>query len=202
MNCIELMQKTPSLLLFKEYSLKCQSHSLYWIPPVSSRGFDTMEYNTSELCDIYQDMVDVLEPMLCSFGGRASFGGVITTVKCFESNGLIRELVKENGVGRVLLIDGGGSMRRALIDSEIATTAAENEWEGIVCYGCVREVDILEDLDIGIQALAAIPVGADSKDVGETDLPVNFGGVTFLPDDHLYADTTGVILSPEALDIE
>ena len=66
----------------------------------------------------------------------------------------------------------------------------------IVCYGCVREVDILEDLDIGIQALAAIPVGADSKDVGETDLPVNFGGVTFLPDDHLYADTTGVILSP------
>lgn len=155
-----------------------------------------MEYNTSELCDIYQDMVDVLEPMLCSFGGRASFGGVITTVKCFESNGLIREVVKENGVGRVLLIDGGGSMRRALIDSEIATTAAENEWEGIVCYGCVREVDILEDLDIGIQALAAIPVGADHKDVGETDLPVNFGGVTFLPDHHLYADTTGVILSP------
>ena len=107
-----------------------------------------------------------------------------------------------HGVGRVLLIDGGGSMRRALIDSEIATTAAENEWEGIVCYGCVREVDILEDLDIGIQALAAIPVGADSKDIGETDLPVNFGGVTFLPDDHLYADTTGVILSPDALDIE
>ena len=138
-------------------------------PPVSSGGFDSMEYNTSELCDIYQDMVDVLEPMLCSFGGRASFGG---------------------------------SMRRALIDSEIATTAAENEWEGIVCYGCVREVDILEDLDIGIQALAAIPVGADHKDVGETDLPVNFGGVTFLPDDHLYADTTGVILSPDALDIE
>ena len=67
----------------------------------------------------------------------------------------------------MLLIDGGGSMRRALIDSEIATTAAENEWEGIVCYGCVREVDILEDLDIGIQALAAIPVGADSKDIGE-----------------------------------
>ena len=90
----------------------------------------------------------------------------------------------------MLLIDGGGSMRRALIDSEIATTAGERVGR-IVCYGCVREVDILEDLDIGIQALAAIPVGADSKDVGETDLPVNFGGVTFLPDDHLYADTTG-----------
>ncbi|ALP43644.1 ribonuclease E activity regulator RraA [Aeromonas schubertii] len=161
-----------------------------------------MEYNTSELCDIYHDMVDVLEPMLSSFGGRPSFGGVITTVKCFESNGLIRELVRESGVGRVLLIDGGGSLRRALLDSEIAATAAENGWEGIVCYGCVREVDQLEELDIGIQALAAIPVGADDKEVGDTDLPVNFGGVTFLPDDHLYADTTGVILSPEPLDIE
>ena len=90
------------------------------------------------------------DPCSAPSGGRASFGGVITTVKCFRSNGLIRELVQENGAGRVLLIDGGGSMRRALIDSEIATTAAENGWEGIVCYGCVREVDILEDLDIGI----------------------------------------------------
>ena len=161
-----------------------------------------MEYNTSELCDIYQDMVDVLDPMLCSFGGRSSFGGIITTIKCFESNGLIQSLVNEAGSGRVLLIDGGGSMRRALIDSTIAATAAENGWEGIVCYGSVREVDRLEELDIGIQALASIPVGADNKEVGDTDLPVNFGGVTFLPDDHLYADTTGVILSPEALDIE
>lgn len=202
MNCIELMQKSRSGWPVQGIFIEMPHPLLILVAPVSSRGFDTMEYNTSELCDIYQDMVDVLEPMLCSFGGRASFGGVITTVKCFESNGLIRELVKENGLGRVLLIDGGGSMRRALIDSDIATTAAENDWEGIVCYGCVREVDILEDLDIGIQALAAIPVGADSKDVGETDLPVNFGGVTFLPDDHLYADTTGVILSPEALDIE
>ena len=101
-----------------------------------------------------------------------------------------------------MLIDGGGSLRRALLDAELATTAMENGWEGIVCYGSVREVDALGDLDIGIQALASIPVGADDTDVGETDLPVNFGGVTFLPDDHLYADTTGIILSPEPLDLE
>ena len=161
-----------------------------------------MEYNTSELCDTYADLVDVVEPMFSTYGGRNSFGGVITTVKCFEANGLISELVKENGVGRVLLIDGGGSLRRALLDAELATTAMENGWEGIVCYGSVREVDALGDLDIGIQALASIPVGADDTDVGETDLPVNFGGVTFLPDDHLYADTTGIILSPEPLALE
>ncbi len=161
-----------------------------------------MEYNTSELCDTYADQVDVVEPMFSSYGGRNSFGGIITTVKCFESNGLIRELVQEPGAGRVLLIDGGGSLRRALIDAEIASTAVESGWEGIVCYGSLREVDALADLDIGIQALASIPVGAEDNDVGETDLPVNFGGVTFLPEDHLYADTTGIILSPEPLDLD
>lgn len=102
-----------------------------------------MEYNTSELCDTYSDLIDVVEPMFSSFGGRNSFGGTISTIKCFEANGLIRELIKENGVGRVLLIDGGGSLRRALLDAEMAATAQENGWEGIVCYGSVREVDAL-----------------------------------------------------------
>ena len=161
-----------------------------------------MEYNTSQLCDIYQDQVDVVEPMFSTFGGRPSFGGLVTTIKCFEANGIIRQLVKENGVGRVLLIDGGGSLRRALIDADIAATAADNVWEGIICYGSVREVDALADLEIGIQALASIPVGADDDEIGDSELPVNFGGVTFLPEDHIYADTTGIILSPEPLDIE
>jgi regulator of ribonuclease activity A len=161
-----------------------------------------MEYNTSQLCDIYQDQVDVVEPMFSTFGGRPSFGGLVTTIKCFEANGIIRQLVKESGVGRVLLIDGGGSLRRALIDADIAGTAADNGWEGIICYGSVREVDALADLEIGIQALASIPVGADDDETGDSELPVNFGGVTFLPEDHIYADTTGVILSPEPLDIE
>ena len=161
-----------------------------------------MEYNTSQLCDIYQDQVDVVEPMFSTFGGRPSFGGLVTTIKCFEANGIIRQLVKESGIGRVLLIDGGGSLRRALIDADIAATAADNGWEGIICYGSVREVDALADLEIGIQALASIPVGADDDEIGDSELPVNFGGVTFLPEDHIYADTTGIILSPEPLDIE
>lgn len=161
-----------------------------------------MEYNTSELCDIYLDQIDVLEPMMSTFGGRSSFGGQISTVKCFESNGLIKQLAEQDGTGRVMLIDGGGSLRRALIDAEIATMAAENNWEGIVVYGSVRDVDALDELNIGIQALASIPVGADDQTSGDIDIPVNFGGVTFLPDDHLYADTTGVILAQEPIDIE
>lgn len=161
-----------------------------------------MEYNTSALCDIYLDQVDVVEPMFSNFGGCASFAGQITTVKCFEDNGLIREVLEQDGLGRVLLIDGGGSLRRALIDAELATIAEENEWEGIVVYGSVREVDELEDMSIGIQALASIPVGATAQGVGETDIPVNFGGVTFLPEDYLYADNTGIILSQEPLNAE
>ncbi|WP_086981991.1 ribonuclease E activity regulator RraA [Vibrio aphrogenes] len=161
-----------------------------------------MEYNTSALCDIYQDQVDVVEPMFSNFGGLTSFSGQLTTVKCFEDNGIIRTILQEDGAGRVLLIDGGGSLRRALIDAEIAALAEENDWEGLVVYGCVREIDDLEEMEIGIQAIASIPVGATQNNIGEVDVPVNFGGVTFLPEDFLYADNTGVIISQEPLDIE
>lgn len=161
-----------------------------------------MEYNTSELCDIFADSIDVLDPIFISFGGRSSFGGEVTTIKCFEDKGLIDQVVNENGAGKVLLIDGGGSNRRALLDAMNVQTAVENQWEGIICYGAVRDVDILEDADIGIHAVGSIPVGADSDEIGDTDIAVNFAGVTFLPEDHIYADSTGIVLSPEPLDIE
>lgn len=161
-----------------------------------------MRIDTSELCDMYSDQVDVVEPIFSSFGGRSSFFGKITTVKCFESNGLIAEVLDEEGQGRVLLIDGGGAVRRALIDADLAQLAVENGWEGIIVNGAVRQLDVLETLDIGIQALAPIPVGADNTNIGEIDTPVNFGGVSFLPEDYIYADLTGIILSPELLDLD
>lgn len=161
-----------------------------------------MEYNTSELCDIYTDLIDVLEPIFSNYGGRNSFGGKVVTVKCFENNGLIEELASNDGAGKVMVIDGGGSTRCALISIKIAELAAKNNWEGIICFGSVRNVDALEDIDIGIQGLLSIPVGASSSNLGESDLAINFAGVTFLPDDHIYADNTGVILTPDPLDIE
>lgn len=161
-----------------------------------------MEYNTSELCDIFVDSVDVVEPIFNVYGGRRSFGGKVTTIKCYEDKGLIDKIVNVDGTGKVLLIDGGGSTRRALLDAKNVQTALENNWEGIICFGSVRDVDILEDAEIGIHAVASIPVGADSDDVGDVDIAVNFAGVTFLPEDHIYADSTGIVLSPEPLDIE
>lgn len=161
-----------------------------------------MDYSTSDLCDHFADVVGVLEPMFINFGGRHSFGGRIKTVKCFENNELIRELLSQDGTGLVLLIDGGGSTRRALIDIEIAELALENNWNGIVVYGAVRHVDELEELDLGIQAIASIPVAADSEGAGEDAIGVNFAGVSFFDDDFIYADSTGIVLSAEELELE
>ncbi|MDG2915625.1 ribonuclease E activity regulator RraA [Bisgaard Taxon 10/6] len=161
-----------------------------------------MRIDTSELCDIYLDQVDVVDPIFSSFGGVQAFHGKVTTVKCFENNGLIEEILEENGEGRVLVIDGGGAVRRALIDAELAQLAADNHWEGIIVYGAIRQLAELENIEIGIHALAPIPVGADESSHGESDIPVNFGGVTFFPEDYIYADLTGIILSQEPLDLD
>ncbi|MCW9711103.1 ribonuclease E activity regulator RraA [Avibacterium sp. 21-586] len=158
--------------------------------------------DTSTLCDVYFDQVDVVEPIFSNFGGLTSFYGKVTTVKCFERNGLIAEILEENGEGRVLLVDGGGAVRQALIDADLAQLALDNGWEGIIVYGAVRQIQQLENLDIGIQALAPIPVGASDDTQGEVDVPVNFGGVTFYPEDYVYADLTGIILSQEPLELE
>ncbi|MDP9499774.1 ribonuclease E activity regulator RraA [Bisgaard Taxon 45] len=161
-----------------------------------------MYIDTSELCDIYLDQVDVVEPIFSSFGGVSRFYGKVTTVKCFENNGLIAEILEENGEGRVLLVDGGGAVRRALVDAELAQLAVDNGWEGIIVYGAVRQIQQLEEMDIGIHALAPIPVGADKQSIGDIDVPVNFGGVTFFPEDYVYADLTGIILSQEPLELD
>ena len=161
-----------------------------------------MFIDTSELCDLYAEQVDVVEPIFSSFGGVSNFYGKVTTVKCFESNGLIAEVLEENGEGRVLVVDGGGAVRRGLIDAELAQLAVDNGWEGIIVYGAVRQIQQLENLDIGIHALAPIPVSADESGAGESDVPVNFGGVTFFPEDYIYADLTGIILSQEPLDLD
>lgn len=161
-----------------------------------------MEYDTSILCDYYPEDVNVVEPLFSNFGGITSFSGLVVTAKCFEDNGILYELLQEDGTGRVLVIDGGGSVRRALIDAELIDIAVSNHWEGIIVYGAVRQVDYLAESDIGIQAIAAIPVGADDQGTGETDIRVNFGSVTFFSGDYVYADNTGIILSEIALELD
>lgn len=127
----------------------------------------------------------MVEPLFSNFGGRTSCSGQIVTVKCFEDNGIIYDLLQEQGEGQILLVDGGGSVRKALIDAELAKFAMKNQWEGIVIYGAVRQIDELAELDIVIQAIAAITVGCTNEGIGESDVRVNFGGVTFFTEDYL-----------------
>jgi regulator of ribonuclease activity A len=161
-----------------------------------------MEINTSDLCDQFADSIDVLEQLFVNFTGVTSFSGQVVTLKCFENNQLIREVLSQNGSGKVLLIDGGGSTRRALIDIELAELAMENEWQGLIIYGSVRHVSDIEELDIGIQAISSIPVAADLEGAGEAGVPINFAGVSFFDGDFVYADSTGIILSAEELSID
>lgn len=119
-----------------------------------------MESDTAILCDYYPQDVNVVEPLFTNFGGITAFSGQVVTVKCFEDNGLLYEVLQNAGCGKVLVVDGGGSVRRALIDAELVDIAVQNQWEGLVIYGAVRQVDYLADSDIGIQAIAAIPAGS------------------------------------------
>lgn len=154
-----------------------------------------------ELCDQFPELVQVVEPMFGNFGGRERFGGEIVTLKAFEDNSLVREQVALPGEGRVLVVDGGGSMRRAMLGDMLAEKAANNGWAGIIIYGCIRDVNAIADLDLGVQALGAHPMKTDKKGVGELNVEVTFGGVTFKPGHYLYADNNGVLVSSEKLEL-
>ena len=156
-------------------------------------------YVTPDLCDAYPDLVQVLEPMFSNFGGRDSFGGQIVTIKCFEDNSLVKEQVELDGKGKVLVVDGGGSLRCALLGDMLAEKAAKNGWEGLVIYGCVRDVDVLIQTDVGVQALASHPKKSNKRGIGELDVPVTFAGVTFRSGEYVYADNNGVLVSPSPL---
>lgn len=160
-----------------------------------------MENLTPDLCDEYPDLVEVMEPLTSSFGGRIGFGGEIVTVKCFEDNSLVKEELAKPGAGKVLVVDGGASMRRALMGDMVAASAVKNGWEGVVIYGCIRDVDVIMELDLGVQAINTIPVKTDKRGEGQLNIPVTFGGVTFKPGDYVYADNNGVIVSPKALSL-
>lgn len=158
-----------------------------------------MHYITPDLCDAYPDLIQVVEPMFSNFGGRDSFGGQIVTVKCFEDNSRVKELAELDGSGKVLVVDGGGSMRCALLGDMIAERAAHNGWHGVVIYGCVRDVDMLAQTDLGVQALASHPLRSNRRGAGDLDLAVTFAGVTFRPGEYVYADNNGIIVSPSPL---
>ncbi|WP_413166116.1 putative 4-hydroxy-4-methyl-2-oxoglutarate aldolase [Aeromonas salmonicida] len=152
-----------------------------------------------DLCDQYGDTLQVADPLFHDFGGKPLFYGQAVTLSCYEDNSLVRELVNRPGQGRVMVIDGGGSLRRALLGDQLAIKAAEQGWEGIVIFGAVRDVGTLATLALGVKALAACPVKTEKLGQGELDAVVSFAGVTIHPGDHVYADLNGVLVSATRL---
>ncbi len=153
-----------------------------------------------DLCDEYSETVQVLEPIFSNYGGRERFSGPIVTVKCFEDNSLVKALVDTPGDGRVIVVDGGGSMRRACLGDMLADKASKNGWSGFLIYGCIRDVDEISSIGIGIQALGVHPMKTEKKGAGEQQITVAFAGVSIQPNEYLYADNNGVIISRTALD--
>jgi len=156
---------------------------------------------TPDLCDDYPDLVEVVEPMFQNYGGVKAFGGEVVTVKCFEDNSVVKEQVGLPGKGRVMVVDGGGSRRNALLGDMLAEKAAENGWAGLIIYGCIRDVDVIAKTELGVQALACNPRKTEKRGLGDLNVPVKFGGVTFHPGHFVYADNNGVIVSPQALSV-
>ena len=158
-----------------------------------------MSFQTADLSDTHDQAVRVVEPMFRSYGGKRAFHGPIATLKLFEDNTLVRATLDTPGNGRVLVVDGGGSMRCAMVGDQLGVLAVKNGWAGIVVYGCIRDSKAIGSMDLGVLALGTHPRKSVKKGAGDADIPVTFGGVTFTPGEHLYADEDGVLVSTQAL---
>ena len=158
-------------------------------------------FSTCDLCDAHKEdgVLRVLPPVFRSFGGRVAFHGPVSTVKCFEDNSSVKAAVDSPGRGRVLVVDGGGSLRKALVGGNLAAAAARNGWAGLLVDGCVRDVAELAAADVGLLALACVPMPTMKRQPGETDVQVQVQGVWVEPGDWLYADADGVVLASHAL---
>ena len=155
--------------------------------------------STPDLCDAHEKEVVVLEPLFANYGGREAFGGQIVTIKCFEDNSAVKAQLATEGQGRVLVVDGGGSLRRALMGDLIAASAVSNGWSGVVVYGAIRDVDAIAGMDLGVQALGTIPLKTERRGMGDVGVALRFAGADIHNGDYLYADNNGIIISPRSL---
>lgn len=163
-----------------------------------------MTFATCDICDTNEDKIAagtlaVLPPVFKSFGKRSAFAGPARTLKVFEDNVLVRAALETPGEGHVLVVDGGGSLRCALVGGNLGVLAEKNGWAGIVVNGCIRDSEEINGCDIGLRALATHPQRSIRKGVGEKDLQVTIAGVTVRPGDWIYADADGVLVAAAKL---
>lgn len=159
-----------------------------------------MSFQTADLYDAHEGKVNVCLPYFKSYGLKEKFYGEIVTIKCHEDNTLVGDMLRnENGLGKVLVIDGGASLRCALVGDLIAAAAVKNQWEGIIVNGCIRDSAEINKMAIGIKALNTNPTKTVKRKTGIANEAVNFANVTFKPGAFLYSDEDGILVSDNAL---
>jgi regulator of ribonuclease activity A len=158
-----------------------------------------MDFKTADLCDHFSETVQIAEEPFVDLGGRLRFCGVIETIRAFEDNSKVRECVGEDGAGKVLVVDGGGSTRRAMLGDMLAAKAVANGWSGVLINGCIRDSAEIGEMDLGVKALGTHPCKTEKRGLGDRNVAVRFAGVTFTPGHYLYADEDGIIVSETEL---
>ncbi len=156
--------------------------------------------HTADLCDEFGDEVHIAEPGFRAFGKRRSFAGPVVTLNVFEDNTLVRQALDMPGDGRVLVVDGGASVRCALIGGNLASLAAQNGWQGIIVNGCVRDSHEINAIEIGVRAIGTCPRKSKKQGKGKTNTTLFFAGVKIAPGDYLYADEDGFLIAERALE--
>jgi regulator of ribonuclease activity A len=164
---------------------------------MSVSGFNTVK--TADLCDQFAAHIQVVVPIFRDYGSVPSFSGQIVTVKVHEDNALVRKILQENGDGKVLVIDGGGSLRCGLVGDQLAAMARDHSWSGIVVYGCIRDAREMAEIGLGVKALNTNPFRSAKWGAGERNITVNFAGVHFTPGYYLYADQDGILVADKPL---
>jgi regulator of ribonuclease activity A len=158
-----------------------------------------VEFTTADLCDAFPGLVQVAQPLFREYGGLERFAGPAETLRVQDDNTLVREMLETPGQGRVLVVDGGGSMKCALVGGRLAGLAQNNGWAGVIVNGCIRDSVEIRQLRVGIRALNAVPMRSGKNGDGERGGTVRFAGVVFAPGRFVYADTDGVLVAERDL---
>ncbi|EHD2247951.1 putative 4-hydroxy-4-methyl-2-oxoglutarate aldolase, partial [Vibrio vulnificus] len=145
------------------------------------------------------DKVTLLNLPLQNFGQKAAFFGEIVTVRCYHDNSKVRDVLSENGKGKVLVVDGHGSCQKALLGDQLAILAIENDWEGVIVFGAVRDVAQMSQMELGIKALGTSPFKTEKRGAGEVNVTLTMHNQMVQPKDYIYADWNGILISKELL---
>ena len=156
---------------------------------------------TTNICDKYFDKVRIVKPIFRDFGGRSTFFGKVVTLKTYDDNTKVRTTLERDGTGKILVVDGQGSMNCALLGGNLAALASKNNWSGIIINGCVRDRNELKEEKVGVKALASHPKKSNKDDGGEYGVTLSFGDIMIEDGEYLYADEDGIVISTTELEI-